>query len=100
MNAKRKIIALSFATALLAACGGGASAGISGTYKATDGSASVTFSSGQAVFASAGHSQTFKASYTVHGNTITVHAPNGDVTFNRKPDGSLDSPAGKFTPEH
>lgn len=88
MNGKRKLLSTVFATALLAACGGG---GLSGTYNG--GMGSITFSGSHADVKVMGNTR--EIPYSVDGNKVVLHAASaGNLVLTRNPDGSLTTPWG------
>lgn len=68
--------------------------GLSGTYEAGNGAASVTFKSGKAYLTMLGNTEAFD--YEEKGNRILVHTKMGDIEFTKNSDGTLDGPGGKL----
>lgn len=91
MNVKAKLASALLTTLLLASCGGG----MSGTYVDSSGQPAMTFSSGKAeIDLGAGGIQEMK--YSVDGNKIVLHSPEGDLVLTRQSDGSLVTPWGTW----
>jgi hypothetical protein len=91
MNIRIKFLAPLAIALLLAACSGG----ISGTYVDSQGNPAMKFSSGKA-YLDLGPAGTHEMDYSVDGDKIVLHSPQGNLVLTREPDGSLDTPWGTW----
>lgn len=90
MNIRIALLASLLASLLLVACSGGAG----GTYVDSSGGTAMTLSSGTAQLDLGPTKMQMK--YSVDGDKIVLHSPQGDLVLTRHPDGTLETPWGTW----
>lgn len=90
MNIRIRLLAPLLASLLLVACGGSAG----GTYVDSDGGTAMTLSSGTAQLDLGPTKVQMK--YSVDGDKIVLHSPQGDLVLTRHSDGTLETPWGTW----
>jgi len=88
MNMHARLLAPLLATLLLIAC----SDGMGGTYEGSLGT--IKFESGKAYTTLM--TMTLEMDYSIDGNKIVLHSPQGDLVLTRNADGSIDTPWGQM----